>query len=161
MEIRLANQQDIPKMQAIFEYGRQVQIESGNTTQWQAGYPAESLIVEDIEQKAAHVCLDEHGEIIATFSVFTAPDPTYAEIEGQWLNDEEYATIHRLASAGTVVGAGQYCIQWVQDQYDNVRIDTHDQNVQMKHILQKLNFQYCGIIYLANGEARNAYHYAK
>lgn len=161
MQIRLATREDIPKMKEIFEYGRQVQIESGNKTQWKEGYPAESLIMEDIEKNAAHVCLDDLGELTAVFSVFTEADPTYFEIEGEWLNNEKYATIHRLASSGNVRGAGQFCIEWVQEKYDNVRIDTHEQNVQMKHVLRKLGFQYCGIIYLANGEARNAYQYVK
>lgn len=161
MKIRLATKDDLQEMKNIFDYGRQIQLESGNPTQWAQGYPKVELILDDIEKEAAHLCIDENNEIVALFSVFIDPDPTYQEIEGAWLNNEAYATIHRIASSGKVPGVGQYCIEWVQNIYNNVRIDTHEENQQMKHILEKLNFQYCGIIYLENGEARNAYHYEK
>ena len=161
MKIRLAMKEDLPNMRKIFEHGRQIQLESGNLTQWEEGYPQDALILEDIENGAAHLCLNEENQIVALFSVFTEPDPTYKAIEGTWLNDEDYATIHRIASTGLVSGAGQQCIEWVQSRWDNVRIDTHQDNQQMKHILNKLDFEYCGIIYLANGDPRNAYHYEK
>ena len=161
MEIRLATTDDIPKMREIFDYGREVQIETGNPNQWAPGYPAKELIMADIEQEAAHVCLNNQGEMVAVFSLFTAPDPTYSEIEGAWLNDEPYATIHRIATGGQEKGVGQYCLKWVQDQYDNVRIDTHKDNAPMKYVLKKLGFDSCGVIYLADGDARDAYHYAK
>jgi RimJ/RimL family protein N-acetyltransferase len=40
---------------------------------------------------------------------------------------------------------------------DNIRIDTHDDNKTMQHILLKNGFTYCGIIYLKNGDERLAY----
>lgn len=159
MKIRLAKKNDLSKMRKIFDYGREVQLASGNLTQWVAGYPSEELMLEDIRKEAAHVCLDDQGGVAAVFSVFTEPDPTYSNIEGEWLNDQPYATIHRIATSGKMRGAGQVGIQWVQEQHDNVRIDTHENNQQMKHIIKKLGFKYCGIIYLENGDSRNAYHY--
>lgn len=161
MKIRLAKKKDLSGMRAIFNYGRKVQLASGNPTQWALGYPSDALILEDITQEAAYVCLDDQEKIVAVFSVFTDPDPTYHQIDGTWLNDEPYATIHRIAANGKTEGIGQYCIEWVQSQYSNVRIDTHDNNQQMKHILNKLGFEYCGIIYLQNGDSRNAYHYSR
>lgn len=159
--IQLAKKEDILAMREIFDYGRKVQLESGNLNQWEVGYPSNELILEDISQGAAHVCVDNEGIIIGVLSVFTTPDPTYKNIEGAWLNDEPYATIHRIATNGQVKGTGQYCIEWVQNQYENVRIDTHENNEQMKHIVKKLGFKYCGIIYLANGDPRNAYHFSR
>lgn len=159
MKIKLAKEEDLAEMRKVFNHGRKVQLETGNLTQWKKGYPTDSLILEDIKKDAAHLCLDETDELLAVFSVFTEADPTYAEIEGEWLNNEEYATIHRIAATGKVSGAGQYCIKWVMDQYKNIRIDTHHKNKQMKHILEKLGFEYCGVIYLENGDARDAYQY--
>lgn len=161
MDIRLAQKEDIPKMREIFDYGRQVQQESGNLNQWEAGYPSEELILADISKKAAHVCEDEKGRMLGVLSVFTTPDPTYQEIEGTWLNEEPYATIHRIATNVKRKGTGQQMIKWVQNQYENVRIDTHEKNEQMKHVVKKLGFEYCGIIYLENGDSRNAYQYSK
>jgi Sortase and related acyltransferases len=118
MQIRKATKEDIPAMREIFNYGREVQLKTGNLNQWEAGYPADEVILEDIRQKAAHVCVDDKGNIIGVLSVFTDPDPTYKNIEGAWLNDKPYATIHRIATNGQVKGTGQYCIEWVQNQYD-------------------------------------------
>lgn len=161
MEIRLATEKDIPKMREIFDYGREVQLKSGNLNQWAAGYPSDELIQEDLEAGAVHVLVDDTAEILGIMSLFTEPDPTYEEIDGEWLNDEPYATIHRIATSGKVKGTGQQLIEWTQEKFDNVRIDTHEDNEQMKYIVKKLGFIYCGVIYLADGDPRNAYHYAK
>ena len=158
MEIKLATVSDIPALHELFDTGRQRQQNNG-FTQWGKGYPAETLILEDIEREAAYICLNDDGEMIGAISVFTDPDPTYFEIEGEWLNEEPYASVHRIVTNGQVKGLGQYLLRWVQWNHDNIRIDTHKQNGPMKYILNKLDFEYCGIIYLENNEARNAYHY--
>lgn len=161
MKIRKATIEDLPKMREIFNYGRELQIQTGNPNQWEEGYPSKNLMMEDMEKGAAHVCESDQGEIMAVLSIFTEPDPTYYEIEGEWLNDEPYTTIHRIATSGVVKGVGQYCLQWVQERSENVRIDTHKDNAPMKYVLEKLGFAYCGVIYLDNGDPRDAYHYAK
>lgn len=48
MEIRLATEEDIPRMQEIFRHARQFMADKGNPNQWTEGYPAEELIREDI-----------------------------------------------------------------------------------------------------------------
>lgn len=160
MEIRLATEKDILKMRAIFDYGREVQLESGNLNQWAAGYPSDELIQEDLSVDAVHVLVDG-DEMAGVMSLFTEPDPTYKEIDGEWLNDEPYATIHRIATSGKIKGSGQKLIEWAIERYENIRIDTHEDNEQMKYIVQKFGFKYCGVIYLENGDPRNAYHYKK
>lgn len=161
MKIRQATIEDIPKMREIFNYGRELQIQTGNPNQWEEGYPSKKLMMEDMEKGAAYVCESDQGEMTAVLSVFTEPDPTYYEIEGEWLNDEPYTTIHRIATSGVVKGVGQYCLQWVQERSEHVRIDTHKDNAPMKYVLEKLGFAYCGVIYLDNGDPRDAYHYTK
>lgn len=148
-------------MRKVFDYGREVQVKSGNLTQWEVGYPSDNLILEDISKEAAYVCLNDGNEMLGVLSVFVDPDPTYREIDGEWLNEEPYATIHRIATNGKERGVGQFCIEWVQERFENVRIDTHEKNEQMKHVVKKLGFEYCGVIYVENGDARNAYHYVK
>ncbi len=161
MDVRLATKDDTSKMQEIFTIGRRVQLASGNLNQWAEGYPSLELIMEDIAADAAYVAMDAEGEMIGVMSVFTEPDPTYEKIEGQWLNDKPYATIHRIATSGKIKGIGQDLIRWVQERHQDVRIDTHEDNQQMKYVVKKLGFEYCGVIYLENGDPRNAYHYNK
>lgn len=160
MQIRQATEKDIPVMREVLNHGRQIQLEAG-VIQWAEGYPSDELMLEDIERQAAYVCLNEENDIVGVASVFTDPDPTYFEIEGEWLNDAPYATVHRIATNGQIKGVGQYLLRWVQENHDNIRIDTHADNAGMKHILEKLGFKYTGVIYIENGEARDAYHYVK
>lgn len=161
MDIRLATREDIPAMREIFEIGRQYQLKTGNLHQWEEGYPSIDLILEDMKQKAAHVCVVD-DEVVGVFSLFTEPDPTYEKIDGAWLNtDEPYATIHRIASNQKVKGTGRYCLKWAQERYDNIRIDTHEDNGPMKYVLEMLGFKNCGVIYLKNDDPRDAYQYVK
>lgn len=100
--------------------------------------------------------------MVAVFYFAIEEDPTYKMIyKGQWLNDKPYGVVHRIASAGTVRGAGEFCLTWAISQSKNLRIDTHEDNVVMQRLLGKLRFQYCGIIYLKNGEPRLAFQYEK
>ena len=39
----------------------------------------------------------------------------------------------------------------------NLRIDTHNDNLTMQHIVAKAGFSYCGIIRLEDGDPRLAY----
>ena len=48
-------------------------------------------------------------------------------------------------------------IAWSREREHNLRIDTHRDNHIMQHCIRKAGFQYCGIIYLANGDERLAY----
>lgn len=92
----------------------------------------------DIEAGHSHVCLDEKGDIIGTFTFIPGKDPTYARIyEGQWLDDERpYATIHRLASTEDSHGVAAACLEWCYTQMQNLRADTHRDNLILQHILQ-------------------------
>lgn len=158
MKIIKATKEDIPEMRKVLNHGREIQLAAG-VIQWAEGYPSKELMLEDIDREAAYVCLSDAGEMVGVASVFTEPDPTYFEIEGEWLNDAPYATIHRIATNEKIKGVGQFMIQWVQENHGNVRIDTHADNKAMKYVLQKLGFEYTGVIYIENGEARDAYHY--
>ena len=52
---------------------------------------------------------------------------------------------------------GIRCLQWCYRQIPNLRADTHRDNHILQHILKKHGFQYCGIIYLLNGDERLAF----
>ena len=85
------------------------------------------------------------------------PDPTYTHIEGQWPNDAPYYVIHRIAAIEPGHKAADTLFDWAFTQTDCIRIDTHKDNVIMHHILTRYGFTHCGIIYLANGDPREAY----
>ena len=86
------------------------------------------------------------------------PAPTYSYIEsGECLDENPYHVIHRIAVAAPGKGYAQQLLDWAFERTGIVRIDTHCDNVIMHHILRKYGFERCGVIYLVNGDARDAY----
>lgn len=161
MEIRLATEEDIPRMQEIFRHARQFMADKGNPNQWTEGYPAEKLIREDIAHGDCFVCLSE-GRTVATFVLRSGVDPTYTVIyDGQWPDNRLYATIHRIASSGDRHGIFHHIIRFALTRYDTLRIDTHQDNAPMRHAIAKEGFTYCGLIHCWNGDERLAFHLSK
>ena len=157
MEIRRAKIEELDTIMSIFVRARAFMAETGNPNQWGQNKPSREMIEEDIRQGHSYVCV-ENGEIAATFFYCEGEDPTYNKIyDGQWLNEKEYSVVHRIASAGTVKGAGSFCLNWAFNQCGNLKIDTHKDNVVMQNTLKKLGFSYCGIIYLLDGDERLAF----
>lgn len=149
---------DLPFVMEIYETARRFMSQTGNANQWIDGYPPEQLIIDDIEKGFSYVCVNENHEIIGVFYYLQGEEPTYQNIyNGTWLSAEPYGVIHRIASSGKQKGIAETCINWCLKKCGNMRIDTHRDNKVMQHILQKLDFEYCGIIYLKNGAERLAY----
>ena len=73
---------------------------------------------------------------------------TFHHIDGAWLDDDSYVTIHRIASSGLVKHAARDCIAWALKHYGNVRADTHPNNKAMQHVLETSGFARCGLIQL-------------
>lgn len=157
--IRKTRFEDWDELMRIYECARTLMRESGNPNQWGDKGPGNDLIEADIEKGDSYVMEDENG-IYAAFSLIFGKDPTYGYIEGQWLNDEPYGTIHRIASDGTHRGILSDAVAYGLEHVSNIRIDTHEENRIMQHQLAKLGFEYCGTIYLLNGDPRRAYHKA-
>ena len=86
----------------------------------------------------------------------TGDDPTYAEIDGAWLSDRPYATIHRVASDGTHRGVFAEVMAFAMAMQPHLRIDTHAQNLPMQRQIERFGFRYCGVIQCRNG-ARMAF----
>ncbi|MDY3918715.1 MAG: GNAT family N-acetyltransferase [Candidatus Limivivens sp.] len=157
MGFRNAAMADLDTLMEIYARARNVMRESGNNNQWINGYPGRDLIEKDIRERHCYV-YEEDGQIQAVFCLFPGEDPTYREIyEGAWQNDAPYAAIHRIASAGLSKGAAGKCFAWALEQYGNIRIDTHDDNRIMQHVLEKNGFVRCGRIYLEDGSPRVAF----
>ena len=130
----------------------------GNPTQWGDGYPERELIEQDIAQQVSYV-LEHNGMICGTFVFIIGEDPTYAYIEdGEWQDDTlPYGTIHRIASNGEQRGIFRTVLHWCSAKCSNIRIDTHQDNMRMIHLIKKANFTHCGIIYTRDNSPRMAY----
>lgn len=158
MTIRISQSNDLDTIMDIYSYARRFMKEHGNPNQWINGYPSAELIMKEIADKNSYVCEDENGTIIGTFCFIPGEDPTYTRIDdGEWLNNDPYYVIHRMATNGKQKGIAAACLAWCFEHCNNIRVDTHHDNTVMQNILDKYGFQRCGIIYTHNGTPRIAY----
>ena len=156
--VRRSTYDDLPVLMDIYRQGREIMLSCGNVNQWKPGHPNEALIRDDIERHQSYSIVED-GEIVGVFALIHGVDPTYNTIyNGSWVNDDlPYATIHRLASTMDSHGVAEACFNWCWEQTRNLRVDTHEDYVIMRHCIQKAGFKYCGIIHLLNGDPRLAY----
>ena len=156
MEFILAAAEHLPALCRITKDAK-AQLKRMGLDQWQKGYPSEATWVSDMEKKTAWVAV-ENGEVLGAFMFQTAPEVSYAQIDGAWLSDKApYGTIHRIATDGQLPGLGSWVIQWCLDLCGSIRIDTHEDNTLMCRTLDKLGFAYCGTIICDEGTPRCAY----
>lgn len=159
MFIRKADFDDLDRIMYIYDCAKKYMRNTGNLTQWVNGYPSRNLIVSDIEKGQCYVC-DDDGTLHAVFVFIIGEDPTYKVIEdGEWLNNEQYGTVHRIASDGTQRGILAFCVDHCKKIIPNLRADTHNDNVPMQKALSGYGFKRCGIIHIADGSPRIAYQY--
>lgn len=155
--VRKATIEDYNIILGIYEIAREFMIRTGNPNQWKRTNPTAEQIRIDIDQGICYVICDESG-IHGVFALCQGEDPTYKSIEGgQWLNQNPYVTIHRIASDQKARGILAAAINECKKYEDNIRIDTHKDNKIMQQALEKHGFEHCGVIYLLNGEPREAY----
>lgn len=160
MKIRPSKQEDFEEICNAYAYARGFMKKVGNPTQWGTTYPEIEEIQTDIEQGLSFVA-EEEGELLGVFVFFVGEDPTYQKIEGAWLNDKPYGVIHRIASNGKKPGVLKAALEFGFTQCENIRIDTHEDNVVMRHLLTKEGFSETGIIICHNGTPRIAYQKEK
>ena len=157
MEIRLATETDLDELERVYACARQAMRVGGNPTQWGTTYPERDLLVDDIARGQLYV-VEGDGRLCGAFVYALGADPTYAVIEGgEWLDDEPYGTIHRIAGDGSRKGLFGAALAYCQGICPNVRIDTHEDNATMRHLVEKAGFVYCGIIHLEDGSPRLAF----
>lgn len=159
--IRKATKDDVSAILAIYESAKVFMRRGGNTTQWVNGYPGEKEIDQDIRNGNLYVGLDTDGDIVCMFAFITGNDPTYDRIDGAWLNDEPYGTVHRIASSGKRGGIVAKCVEFCLGAVDNIRIDTHRDNRPMLSALKRTGFERCGVIICADGTPREAFQLRK
>lgn len=162
MKLIETREKHIIKVLSIYEDGRLILKEKG-VNQWQDEGPSLETLLRDMENKFSYVLEDEE-EIVGTTAVTEGVDKTYLEIDGAWLNGEDYVTVHRFAVSRNSRGKGygKKMFEEIEELakskgIKNIRVDTHKDNESMKGLLESLGYKYCGIIRLENGDLRNAY----
>lgn len=153
---------DVPVIMRLIDEARVIMRSCGNVNQWIDGYPSEETIQNDINNGHCYLLEEQDGQIVASFAFIPGPEPTYKEIfEGKWLDDEPYYVVHRLASTANSHGVFNDVMDYCMGVAGNLRIDTHRDNVIMRHVIGRYGFTYCGIIYLLSGDERLAYQLSR
>lgn len=157
MEIILANEEHVARILEIYADARRYMRESGNPDQWGESYPEESLVRADLAARQLYLCV-EGEEILGVFVYFEGHEPTYDRIfDGAWQNDRPAGVMHRVAVAKHGCGVVAFCFAYCFAKCQNLKIDTHRNNLPMQRALAKNGFSYCGRILLSNGDDRLAY----
>lgn len=151
-KFRLANLNDLNDIYAIIE-GAKALLKQRGLSQWQSGSPSYDQIKNDIINEESFVyLLDE--TIVGTVCLSFNKDPNYDVIDGRWQNaDDPYLVIHRLATKEGYYNQNiasiifQESVNYAKsNKVNQLRIDTHKDNKQMLHLINKFNFEYCGIV---------------
>lgn len=157
MTIRKTTAADLDDILRIYAYAREQMKKNGNPSQWGDIHPRPELVAQDIEKGISYV-IEKSGKICGVFAFILGDDAAYRKIEGKWLNNEPYGAIHRVAGDGSVKGILNSCLSFCEKQIGNIRVDTHENNTIMQHLLSKNGYTRCGIIYtLKDGTPRIAY----
>lgn len=154
--IRKASPAELKRIMDIYASAQDFMIKSGNPTQWAKSYPTTEMISEDISRGRFYV--DEtDGQIHGCFMFEITEDPSYSRIEdGEWLSDEPYGVIHRVAGDGTH-GLMSRVVPFCEGIIGHLRIDTHENNSVMRRQILKNGFSRRGIVYMEDGSPRIAF----
>ena len=157
--IRLARAEDLSALIPVYDAARRFMAEHGNPTQWTAtGYPNRQDLEEDLARKQLYV-FEESGVLHGAFVLQFGEEPNYREIDGAWLSDAPYGTIHRIASDGAVPGLFDACLAFCRERTGHLRIDTHENNAVMRHLITSRGFLPRGVIRVEDGTSRLAFEW--
>ena len=149
MIIKHAQKSEISEILAVYDKAKSFMRQNGNHLQWINGYPSYNDVLEDINNNNLYV-MKVNSLIVGVFAFIIGEDPSYSYIEGNWLNNEKYGTIHRIASNFEVKGILEKAVEFCFSKINNLRIDTHEVNYPMQNAILKNGFTKCGIIYLVS-----------
>ena len=154
----------IPEAEIIWQILQQAieRRRKDGSNQWQDGYPNLEVVKTDISLGKGYV-LEIDNAIAAYAALVFNDEPAYKEIIGDWLTNDDFLVIHRVAVSNDFLGKGIAVLlfQKLEDfakenQVFSIKVDTNFDNLAMLHILEKLDYQYCGEVYF-RGSARKAF----
>lgn len=156
MQLKQATMQDFDQIITILKDGANQLAERG-VNQWQGDYPSTDQIKHDIENGWAYLAVSADKETVGAISIVPAPDHAYDQMDGQWLIEtNQYVVIHRVAIHSRHAGKGyatklfkEVITRISEDHPDilSIRIDTHEDNKAMQHLITKMGFKRVGTLH--------------
>lgn len=151
--LRLAEVNDINEIDVIINEAKEF-LKKQNIDQWQNGYPNEESIKADIRQRIGYV-LVVNQTVAGYAALWQGIDPDYLQIDGQWNESEfnHYTALHRISLSNNF--RGQHLSSFLisslitisrERGYHDIRIDTHENNQVMQHVITNSGFIFRGIV---------------
>ena len=130
--------------------------------QWQDGYPNKDVVQKDIEKGEGFVLVKEQ-RIIGYSAVLVNDEPAYEKIEGNWLTNDDFVVVHRVAISEKYLGKGygKMILKRIEDfavskNVYSIKADTNFDNIAMMKIFESSGYIYCGEVYFRES-SRKAY----
>ena len=153
---RLGRIEDKDRIKQMFDWARE-KFKIQGTFQWGDDYPTEREFLKDLEKDIVYVWVDDiTNEVTGVVTIMYTVDINYNKIEGAWLNDRPYASIHRICVAkgyeNQEIGQKLYekCEERIRQDniVKDIKVDTYYLNKSMTRLIEKNGFVKCGKIYL-------------
>ena len=160
-ELTPARWEEVADVMDILRDGRAFQRQQG-FVQWDDAHPPREAVEGDI-RRGDGVAIRVDGTLAGYLCLSFDGDPAYPAIVGAWRFEEAYAVIHRMAISEQFRGRGLtgavFRLAGEMAEARGVavlRIDTHEDNLRMRHVLEKHGFAQCGTV-VQNGGLRLAF----
>lgn len=154
---REARLQDVPVIGRILDDAVARMLAEGKK-QWNENYPNEIHVLADLSRHVGFV-LELNGRVVAYGAVVFTGEPAYDNLRGEWLTDDEYVVLHRMAVAADSQcrGVARRFFAAVENLavskgICSFRVDTNYDNGRMLRLLGSLGFEYCGKVNYESGE---------
>lgn len=156
-----AREEDLPRVVNLIDEARAA-LKADGVDQWQGKDPTPEDLSENIKADCCYFFKD--AEVVGMAVLKEGADPTYDKIDGKWLTEGDYLTVHQFVVAENKRGEGMSRRMMERIFADAklkkipaIRIDTHADNFRMRGLIESAGFTYCGVITVADGTERVAY----
>ena len=163
MEFRLAKEIDREKIEKIYEDGS-LKLKSLGINQWQGNEKPNLNNFSNLNENDIIYVLEDKEIIVSTLIIYDKDEDYENNLVGTWNSPKPYVALHRIAtlSGARKKGYGRKIIEFAENyarenNFKSVRIDTHRENKSMQNLLNSMEYNYVGIVYLGGKRERFAY----
>lgn len=163
MEFRLAKEIDREKIEKIYEDGS-LKLKSLGINQWQGNEKPNLNNFSNLNENDIIYVLEDKEIIVSTLIIYDKDEDYENNLVGTWNSPKPYVVLHRIAtlSGARKKGYGRKIIEFAENyarenNFKSVRVDTHRENKSMQNLLNSMEYNYVGIVYLDGKRERFAY----
>lgn len=156
-----AREEDLSRVVNLIDSARAA-LKADGVDQWQGKDPTPEDLLENMKSGCCYFFKED--EVVGMAVLKEGADPTYDVIDGKWLTNGDYLTIHQFVVDNERKGEGvsRRMMEriFAYAKYKGIpaiRIDTHADNFRMRGLIESAGFAYCGVITVADGTERVAY----